>query len=184
MTLDERQGVFFAVSATGTWYGKLIRRLTRSRFNHSFIIFYDPALHCKVAVQVDGNGVHIIPVERLLAEEKYTEIELFEYDADELEVYLPCLAKHVGASYDWKGIWGFLIKLLHWKLFRRSIPNPTENKGELFCSEMVAYFARTAGIPWFNSLDPASVDPKTLYKIMCRDSSKFRSVPISDITKG
>lgn len=181
MTIDERKRVFFAVSASDTWYGRLIRKLTRSRFNHSFLIFFDPALHCRVAVQVDGKGTRIIPLDRLLAEENYTEVELFEYAGYDLTPYLPCLSKYVGADYDALGVFGYLIKLAHWRVFRRHIPNPTENRGELFCSEMVAYFARNAGIPWFNSLQPSSTDPKMLYKIMCRSVSGFRSVMLPEV---
>ena len=180
MTIDNSRRVFFAVSASNTWYGKIIRKLTRSRFNHAFLVFHDMALQCKMVVQVDSDGVRLLPLD-LIVDGMYSEIELFEYNGHDVSPYLPCLSTYVGTGYDWKGVWGYLIKLAHWRMFRRHIQNPVENKGELFCSEMVAFFARSAGIPWFNSLDPASVDPKMLYRIMCRDASKFKSVMLSEL---
>lgn len=151
--------ILIGVAATSSWYGKLIRKLTRSRVNHAFVLYWDIAWECWQAIQVDKRGVVIVPAKRILDQKLYT--EFYRTDRDTfMYSTLHYMRDVMGSQYDWLGIFGFLLKLIARRLLGMSVENPVEKKGELFCSEFVALLLKRANL-WVD-VDPPSVSPKRL----------------------
>lgn len=152
--------------------GSIIRKLTGSDVNHAFLAYVDPLFSGWSATQIDERGVVCVPAESV----EHKELVCFEYNKDLLP-YLPAIRKLIGSKYDFLGIFGFLCKLSVWRLFGKKILNPIHKKGELFCSELVTTFLKDAGVPWAVQLDPPSVSPGDLYKMLDKDES-FVSIPV------
>jgi len=145
------------LSASDTWYGKLIRKVTRSNVNHAFIAYYSDLHGGWQALQTDERGLVEIPVESL----KYSYKECYEFPMLNLLQVLPHCRNLIGDKYDWLGILGFLIKVIFWKYLGRKIVNPLHKKGELFCSEFVVlYLQKVEGMAtWMKSVNPSGVAP-------------------------
>jgi len=121
------------LSASGSWYGSVIREMTHSNVNHAFIAYYDEAWGGWQALQTDERGVVEVTMESL--HHKYVEC--------------------------YGGIVGQLLKLAVWRIAGRKILNPLHRSGELFCSEFCTTFLqRVCSAPaWINYLHPSNVAP-------------------------
>ncbi len=145
------------LSASNTWYGSCIRWITKSKVNHSFIAYQDDLWGSWSAVQIDKRGVVRVPVESV----KYTYLECYEFTRLDLTTAMDSARRLVGDSYDWSGIFGFVLKIIAWRLLGRRILNPLHKKGELFCSEFVVTFLQYVDgmYDWIKVLAPDSVAP-------------------------
>jgi len=149
--------VLVCLSASDKWYGKAIRKITRSNVNHAFLAYTSGEWGGWWAVQVDERGVVKIPAERV----EYSYVECYDFFKLDLASGMSRVRYLVGDKYDWDGVAGFLAKLYMWRVFGRRIVNPLHKKGELFCSEFMAtYLQRCEGMyKEFMDMDPASVAP-------------------------
>ena len=148
--------VLVCLSASNKWYGKAIRKLTRSNVNHAFIAYTSQEWGGWWAVQIDERGVVKIPAEKV----EYDYVECYDFDVD-LRAAMIATRSLYGEDYDWEGIAGFLIKLIAWRVWGRNIVNPLHKTGDLFCSEFVTTFLQQ--VPDMDSaimkLNPSSVAP-------------------------
>ncbi len=145
------------LSASDTWYGKAIRKLTGSNVNHAFFAYYSDIHVGWQALQIDERGVVEVAAESL----KHSYIECYEFREFNLTKGIPEVRKMLGASYDFLGIVGILFKLVVWRLLGRRILSPLHKKGDLFCSEFVTtLIQRVPGMYGiFKCLNPAAVAP-------------------------
>lgn len=149
--------VIVCLTAGAELYSRAIRNLTHSRVNHAFIAYWDDMWGGYTAIQIDERGVVKVPVESL----EYEYIECYDFPDLDLATAFPRVRKLIGESYDWEGIFGFMIKLYIWRAFGRKIVNPLHKTGDLFCSEFVATFLQKVDgmYDWMLVQDPASVAP-------------------------
>lgn len=163
--------VLICLSAGNGRLGSLVRKLTNSDVNHSFLAYWDDDWQCWLTVQIDQRGVIIIPADKV----EYEDVVCYEYNKD-ISYALPKVKNLIGSKYGLLGVFGFIFKLFVWRLFKKKILNPIHRDGELFCSEMVTTFLKEADIPWAAHLDPASMSPGDLYDKIDNDSS-FQTIP-------
>ena len=149
--------VLVCLTASNKFYAKLIRKITGSNVNHAFIAYKSKEWGGWWAVQTDNRGVVKIPAESV----EFNHIECYSFEDRDLSSAMKKMRYVYGEKYDWLGIFGFLIKLLVWRLSGRAIANPLHRKGELFCSEYVTNFLQQVdGMnERFIHLDPSSVAP-------------------------
>lgn len=145
------------LAASNTWYGKIIRRITRSNVNHAFVAYHSSIHGGWQALQTDERGLVEVPIESL----KYTYKECYDFPTLNLMSALSQCRNLIGDRYDWMGIFGFLIKIFFWRLLGRKILNPLHKKGELFCSEFVIiYLQKVKGMfSWIMKIDSSSISP-------------------------
>lgn len=145
------------LAASNSWYGKVIRWITRSNVNHAFVAYYSDVHGGWQALQTDKRGLVEVPVESL----HYYVMDCYELPVLDLLTGLPKCRNLIGDAYDILGIFGFLLKIIVWRLIGRHLLKPLHRKGELFCSEfVVGYLQRVDDMySWAMSLDPSSVAP-------------------------
>lgn len=145
------------LSASDSWYGKLIRYITKSTVNHAFVAYYSELHQGWQALQTDGRGVVEVPIESL----KYCHKECYVFPDLDLLTAIPKSRNYLGDAYDFLGILGFLLKIVVWRLVGRRIVNPLHKKGDLFCSEFVVLFLQkvTGMFTWVMSVNASGVAP-------------------------
>ena len=148
--------VLVCLTASEEWYGKAIRKITKSNVNHAFIAYTSKEWSGWWAVQTDLRGVVKIPAEKV----EHNYIECYDLGMP-LEEAMKRTRDVYGEKYDKAGIVGFLAKLMIWRFLYKKISNPLHKKGELFCSEYVTTFlqAVTGMYPEIIALKPSSVAP-------------------------
>ena len=114
---------------------KLIQWITGSQYNHVFIEFHSGEWRGRQRIDITERGVIQLPVEN----QPYNEQEVVRYRAKEcIEKAIVARKDMIGNRYDWKGLFGGLVKMIVLRLFGRVITRPWHSKGRLFCSEYVA----------------------------------------------
>lgn len=155
--------VLICLAASHTWYGKLIRKLTQSKYNHAYIIYTSYLFGGWWAVEIAEDGIQLLPLEKV--KKKYYENDCFEY-AYNLDLGLQRTRLMVGKKYDWLGVLGFGVKILVKKLFRRNVENAFEDNRRLFCSEYVASVLKYAGAFGFEKTDPSQMSPDDIFRVV------------------
>lgn len=113
--------------------GALIRWFTGGRASHVGIQFdEDRVLHA------DKGGVQISTMEQFLTGGRRILAVYEPKPGHEHLLDLQNALSHVGASYDYDGLVGFIIPVLSWRWFRVKLGNPLSDKEEYVCSEFVA----------------------------------------------
>jgi len=168
------------LSASSEFYGKWIRRITRSPVNHAFVMFQHPELSGDRwwAIQVAERGVVLEPAERVVGSPKMTLLECYACTGTDLWPGVQVHFGTLGAGYDWWGIFGFLLMIEAKRLFGIKIPNLYHGSGQYFCSEFVMTVLRGAGLNWAKCLIPSEVSPANLREmILCRIDRGWSAVP-------
>jgi len=157
LAMNEKERILVVVSASDTFLGRVIRWLTSSPVNHTFLVYESYLWGGWWAAQIGSDGVKKIPANHALS--KYVMTEFYEYRGNIARGLHACRAM-VGEKYDFMGILGFLLKIVVWRLTGKRIKNPLHGKHEEFCSEFVASVLKAARVDHFVNCDPASVSPE------------------------
>jgi hypothetical protein len=176
MTIEISQRVLLCFTAGRGPFAWAIRRLTGSDVNHAFVAWESAELGGWVTIpQADERGCVAVAAESV----PHTRIECYEAPSYTLARGLPAMRRILGLGYDWRGIVGFLARLLAWRLLRRRIRNPWQDDDRFFCSEAVTTFLAAAGVPWARAgrslLFAASTHPGELRDAV-REDDQFRRV--------
>jgi hypothetical protein len=164
--------VLICLAASKNWYGRLIRKLTGSKYNHAYIIYTSYLFGGWWGVEIAEDGVVKLPLEKIKA--KYYLNDCFEYEYN-LDLGLQRTRQMVGKKYDWLGVLGFGLKILIKRLFRRKVDNTLQAGGRLFCSEYVASVLKLAGAFGFEKVVPEEMSPGDIAKILLKNSA-YRKV--------
>ena len=159
--------VLIGFSRSNTLFGKIIRKVTGSHWNHAFILYESKLWGGWWGVQIDEKGVNKIPVQRLYPE--YDEYELWEpKQYVDLSVGLRANREYIGARYDWLGILGYLCKWIVWHVSGRRVLNPIQDGAKMFCSEFCASVLQQSGAiaPLHRFMKPASTSPGLLRNVV------------------
>ena len=137
-------------SRSNTFAGRMIRLVTRSKWNHVDMVF-DNHLIGAVALHATpesiNGGVQLTTWEHRLKASKI--VEYIAYDlplADEQAAFSYAL-EQVGKPYDWKGAAGLLAPNRNW-----------EEDTKWFCSELAAAVALQGGVKAINR-SASRIDP-------------------------
>ena len=118
-------------STTNQIASKGIAFLTWSWASHVDFVMPNGKLFGALALE-NGGGVQYHPIEK-----NYTRIERYTVDAP--DSVLDFALEQKGKPYDWAGIFGILSRKRSW-----------EDESKWFCSELVAYSFKRAGLPLLN----------------------------------
>lgn len=117
-------------TASKTWFGKLIRWVTRSKVSHVFIEF--PVWDRRMAGEATIGGTRMVLSEKA----RHNVVAEFKIHAD-TQPGLIELAKHLGSAYDYAGLFVILwAKTL--ELFKRKMKAPRWSTKSQKCSELIA----------------------------------------------
>jgi hypothetical protein len=155
--------VFICLSASRGLFSWIIRKLTKSKYNHAYILYTSYLFGGWWAVQIDQRGVRKLPASQVT--KKYYLNTCYEYEFN-LDRGLQHTRSMVGAKYDWLGILGFFVKLLVKKIFKKEIGNLTQSKSRNFCSEYVASVLKYSNAFGFQKCNPAEMDPDDIDDII------------------
>jgi len=149
-------------STTNALLSRLIRRLTRSRASHAFLVYRDVDFERDMVMEAVGNGFRIVPYDGF---RRHNTVVAEFTPAHPVDRGLRRAVDWLGAAYDARGLLGMaLVLVVRWlRLRSRSVRlrNPLAASRALFCSEAVARACLWSGYPAFD-LDPESTTPQDL----------------------
>lgn len=169
--------VFICLSASRGLFQWAIRKLTRSKVNHAFLIYESGDFGGWFAVEIAEDGPTTIPAGRALKDKSYLEVYEPRFD---LREGMKRRRGDLGRGYDWLGIVGFLLKLIVLRVFRRDIDNPLQDEGRSFCSEYVTGAIAASPDSQLDGIDPDNQAPRHL-SILCRRSGRFDRIEVEEL---
>lgn len=140
----------------------VIRKITRSKASHvGFMLDDGTYLHA------DKGGVQISNRDAFLLQGERSVIAVFEplpeyADAIDLE----WAKSKLGTGYDYLGLVGEIIPMLSWRWFHVKLGDPLNQADKYWCSEFVVAADTGEKIPDFKKVDPRTVAPGQLLKVM------------------
>lgn len=122
-------------STTDRLFSRIIRWFSKSSVSHALITFRDDTLGKVFVMEANGRGFMLSPWAKW--RKGKTLIARYSLDCDESCQLssLRALANELGAEYDYRSFFGFLLR----RWFRR-MANPFSDPDKLFCSEAVTKF--------------------------------------------
>jgi len=168
---------FFAVcfQQSNTWYGWLIRKLTRSPWNHVYIEYVSEDWGQRFDLDITPRGVLSIPKEgRSGYVLKYIAGEI--KDRDTLTQAMKDNVYRLGDRYDWVGLFSGLFRLIIWRLFGKRLLKSIQSKGRMFCSEMVSTILQSAFHDW--DMKPSEISPADVLTYMEAHPERFLPLPV------
>lgn len=140
-------------SRSSTFAGRVIRLVTRSKWNHVDMQFGDVligavALHA-TPESING-GVQITTLAERLVKSKVTDYVVYELPLEDEAAALAFAKEQVGKPYDWRGAVGLLDPNRNWQL-----------DDQWFCSELAAAVALAGGVRAINR-SASRIDPGML----------------------
>jgi hypothetical protein len=153
-TLDRTQ-IYVAFSEGNTLVSRLIKLFTRSRYSHSFLLYWDHNFNQFVAIGDDWNGWCLTTADTentiCVAE---TPVDLWKG--------MRANAHNLGSFYDYPGFIGMLWPIFGERFFRakRQWRNPFDVKSWFICSEIATKVIQDSGLDL--GLLPASTHPQRL----------------------
>jgi hypothetical protein len=163
-------------STTDALLSRLIRRLTRSRVSHAWLVYRDVDFDREMVMEAVGAGFRIVPLDKFARHNRIVEIVTPRYSIDE---GLKAAVDWLGEGYDRRGLVGMALLLLFRALRRRTrgVRNLIASPRALFCSEAVARACRASGYPGFER-DPETTTPQDLYAFF---QAERREVPAPSV---
>jgi len=153
---------FFAIcfQKSTAWYGCIIRKLTRSQWNHVYIEYESEDWGHNMDLDITPRGVLSLPqgkrggiVQKYVASDNMVQYAMTEAMKKNF--------KKLGNRYDWTGLFMGLIRLLIWRVTGKRIMKSIHSKGRMFCSEMVSTVMRDAGI--WDGVTPSEASPADVF---------------------
>jgi len=135
----DNEDVRIVFTASRTWFGKLIRKITKSKVSHVFVEI--PVWGQRFAVESTVSGTRIVPAHKAR-----------HYIHSEFQCSFPvrpgllAIGEKLGSPYDWAGTFflGILIIVGQW--FKMKWKKLCWNTKSLKCSELVAFFLQSVGV--------------------------------------
>ena len=168
--------IYICTARSKTTYGKLIRWLTDSEYNHTFIAYECELFGGWEAVEVDAKGVNKIPLNKVL--KGYTEVIAYRSIHTDLSIGLKKNKNAIGKKYDWLGIFGFAKEIIISKLFGKKTKNYWQSKNRLFCSEYVSKVLEDSEAYGFEKVDNALMNPEDILKILQGNPKYYEKVDL------
>lgn len=162
-------------STTNKLLSRIIRKLTRSRASHAFLVYRDVDFGRDMVMEAVGHGFRLVPYDGF---QRRNTIVAEITPAYSIEQGLRRAVDWLGANYDKGGLVGmaYLLVLRWLRLRSRSVrlKNPLAASRALFCSEAVARACAWSKYPGFD-LDPESTTPQDLLDFFTAEAFSDRS---------
>lgn len=135
---------------------RLIQKITKCKYSHVFIRFWSDEWKSHQVIDIDERGIVQVPwhnTEYLLSSEKRECVDMYVAPMGFVDEMIK-EQDIIGDSYDWKGLFGGLFKLIILRVFGIRINKPWQSKGRLFCSEYIATLLHPFGYkpePWLSA---------------------------------
>lgn len=149
-------------STTESWISKVIRKLTKSKTSHTFILFQFASRWW--VVEASWTGVRITSWESFRS--WATVVALVDLPTAH-NIDLADVLDTVGSPYDFKGLFGMLW-VYAGRLVKQTWQNPLASSKALFCSEMAVKLLQNSGYPDSHLLEASNTSPDDLLKFMTR----------------
>ncbi len=148
-------------STTDALLSRLIRRFTRSKVSHAFLVYFDVDFDREMVMEAVGAGFRIVPLDKFAKHNRVVEIVTPRHSIDE---GLKTAVDWLGQGYDTKGLVGmaFLLAMRALRRRTRRVRNLFASRASLFCSEAVARACLASRYPGFTQ-DPETTSPQDLY---------------------
>lgn len=154
--------IIIGFSAANSIIAKMIRWISRSEVNHSFIRFYDCCLEKNFVMDASWYGFRIIPYEKFL---KTTKV-VYEFKSKvDLSEGVKWSAEFLTNEYDW------LTSI--WLVVSKFFKNPFRSLKKWNCVEAVIRVLQYSGLA--EELDPERLWPKDLLKYI-KSSDNFEKI--------
>lgn len=157
--------VTICFSSSDNWYGRLIRKITKGKVNHTFIEFSSHDWCNTQTIEIDNMGVRQVNSKR-----KHLLVKRFKPKKRGGDIILARSIRSsedmIGKKYDWLAILGFTMKLLMWKFFFKRIKNPWHKANKMFCSEYVTKILQEARFSEVKRFNPEDVHPGFLMSVL------------------
>ena len=170
---DFSKCILVCLSATDDTKGKLVRFFTGNTYNHVSILYKSHFWGKWMTIQVDNNGVEIIPVYTLLKENMYNK---FYRCGTDLSVGIRNNIDYIGRKYDFLGVLGIGLKIIIKKLFNKSVKNLLDVASKVFCTEYLIMVMNDSDFSGSDKIDPSLSEPDDIDAILSKDNSSVEVV--------
>ncbi len=150
-----------------------IRKATRARTSHAWLLVEDPLFQQRLVLEAAGAGFRLVSFSRFLQTERLVTIVELPHT---LEPALPAAGEWLGEKFDLVGLVG-MAWVVAGQLLGRLWRNPFRSRRSLFCSESVVRTLRAAGFPGSGSLRMEDTTPAALLAFLsyARGATLIRS---------
>jgi hypothetical protein len=161
-------------STTNGWLSRLVRRMTRSRVSHAFLVYFDVDFERDMVMEAVGAGFRVVPLDKFARHN--TIVRIFT-PRHRIEGGLKAAVDWLGDVYDAPGLFGMFLLLLARSLrIRFRTGNLLGKSRALFCSEAVVRACRAAGYPGF-PFDPETTTPEDLFAFFSAEAEAPAALP-------
>jgi hypothetical protein len=139
----------------------LIRRMTRSRTSHAWLLVEDPLFQLRLVLEAHSTGFRLVSFTRFVRSNKVVALVVPD-PAHPLAGGLPAAGEWLGTKFDMLGLLGIFLTLVARWLVQRPWRNPFPTAGALFCSEAVIRVLKEARYPGAHRLADEETTPAEL----------------------
>lgn len=150
-------------SSSNGLIGRIIKKLTRSKVSHTYIIF--DAADIKLIIQADWKGVDVEYYEIVKQKNNIVAEYQILLNSEEEHLALGYAFQQLTKAYDYLAIIGFAIVLIN-KMFGRQIKQPFRNRSAYFCSELAITALQAANFPLSHSFDRELTSPEDVMEFL------------------
>jgi len=151
-------------SISWSFLSRSIRRVTKGRFSHVWILLDKAFLGHDMVMQADNEtgGFHLIKYETFTLS---NEVIVLVSPGVPIDDGVLKASSWLGRPYDYFGFFGTAIVLLG-RWLHRKWRNPWKSSRELNCAEAVVRILQISGYPDSERLDPSGTTPQDLYEFL------------------
>jgi len=159
-------------TASDTWIGRTIRRLTKGRVSHVF--FQHPSVTWGGEWATEATWPMVL--QRPAEKARHSIYKEFECLFD-IEACFQANRNEIGRWYAFEGIAIFGLWLLLWRVFKHKIRHPFHSTKGDFCSELAAKIFRSSKrLPELSTFDPDYTDPEKVLGYCEKYPEFFREI--------
>ncbi len=153
-------------STSNAWYSTLIRKVTKAKCSHAFLIM--SVLGQDLVFEEGVTGYSTRTLENM--EKSGSTIVQVVVPKVDLTVGMTWSLARLGQRYDYAGLFG-MAWVMFWRALKKKVHNPLASNKAMFCSEEVTRVLQESGFPGSEKLDPPTTDPESLRLFLVNGST-------------
>ena len=170
--------IFVCSSAGAGVFGWLIRKVTKSKVNHVFILYESEFWGGWFAIDIAEKGPIPTPAKKAFK------------DCSKLYVYEPLFdlregivknKKRINRGYDWIGILGFFFAYVKSWFTKKEVENKLHSSKRDFCSEYLTYCIKDSSGSMAEMLEPESTSPKVLDLMWSDKDELYKPLSLNEL---
>jgi len=151
--------VYMVLTKGRQWYAPLLRWVLDFEYNHTLVVYRDSLWGGWWGVQIDALGVHPLPMS--LLKRTFSKCKAYE-SVVPLDAAFAKSRKFVGDKYDWRALFGNILRLLWWRLSGKKWMKPLQDNTRQMCTEFMVYFLQNARVSGTELFNPSLLSPEML----------------------